>query len=197
MAGWRAGWVTGQLIDWVSEINVVNWMCFSAPLTAHWFRKSSAGLSRWWGICVLLSWWTHSHPSFWESKREVALLTRVSQRWTTVNLVIYEQGAQGKITDLTTRGNTLAHWSKTVVNWPTDNYTWANRKKSICIYFVIGYNERVNTTQISEQTLKISNWQNIMMIIISCTFPSNLFLYVQPLLSTFLLVALGSDILSC
>lgn len=39
----------GWLIDWVSEINVVNWMCFSALLALHWFSESSGCHTIWSG----------------------------------------------------------------------------------------------------------------------------------------------------
>lgn len=82
LAGWMTGWPTGQLIDWVSEINVVNWMCFSAPLTAHWFRKSSARHSKWSGgfMCGSAGR-TQNRSRAHESTREVASLTCVPKRW--------------------------------------------------------------------------------------------------------------------
>lgn len=81
-AGWMTGWQTGRLIDWVSEINVVNWMCFSAPLTAHWFSKSSARHSKWSGGFVCGSAGrTQNHSRYHEFTGEATSLARVTKRW--------------------------------------------------------------------------------------------------------------------
>lgn len=75
------GWLDGRIIDWVSEINAVNWMCFSAPLTARWFSKSSACHSKWSGGFVCGSAGrTLNHRSSHESATKAALLAHVTEK---------------------------------------------------------------------------------------------------------------------
>lgn len=94
------GWLDdrlARLIDWVSEINVVNWMCFSAPLTVHWFSKSSACHSKWSGGFVCGSAGrTQNRSRYHESTGEATSLTRVTERWREHYRITHEANGRSK-----------------------------------------------------------------------------------------------------